>query len=692
MKIQYISKVDFSKQEKENVFLYLNLSVLSGEYLIDKNSFFKEINKSTQSEIDTLLSSSEESTKDSISENVADSKTKKNETKIFIKAIENYKKLAKITNDNLDFQLQTEIQKDDFYTQKINVESEIDKLFFDIIDNEFSEDDNIKLFYLIFLLNLRLSELDEYLDSSKGCIDELEKVYDYLDRLQQYIDKWNKQVLNILLDKTDFLILKVKSRKNKNIILEHKSVFEQNKYFSFFETLASHYDISEDKNGNNEFIDSKFTAKSNYKEIDIEVVENIHHFNKFIKKTTLLNCAGKVENLKGLSKRIDTEIINKSESIKNFNKFSYISAQNLIKNTELYLMLNEEETLDYKNICGEDFYKKDVFSAINPFKSKILNNLDRNYNDYRGYELVIDFLDKLVDKFENPEDFFPFFTDDTIDEITINHYKRNIKNNFQSLKEFYKDILEKFEENKDKHLMFDLKPIYLNFDECVKEVEVVIPTTENDETLKFPLFIDSSYILPINYEKINNKILETKQTYNFKLNQYKEKTEILFNFNLTKRAKEDFEKKVRENEFKVVQIVAMFVSIATFVLINVKIFDNKTGSESFGVLLSLAGIFLLFNSFFKWLITNQLYKIKDILSDYFLWVPILLIVTGSYFIFNSEGDSIIKKIEGIFNTKIDSTINVRTRKYESLQMRDSINRILKDENVIKRIETLENKK
>ena len=53
----------------------------------------------------------------------------------------------------------------------------------------------------------------------------------------------------------------------------------------------------------------------------------------------------------------------------------------------------------------------------------------------------------------------------------------------------------------------------------------------------------------------------------------------------------------KENDFKIVQIVAMFVSIATFVLINVKIFDNKSGFESIAIVFGLGGVFTLFNGF-----------------------------------------------------------------------------------------------
>jgi cytochrome bd-type quinol oxidase subunit 2 len=66
--------------------------------------------------------------------------------------------------------------------------------------------------------------------------------------------------------------------------------------------------------------------------------------------------------------------------------------------------------------------------------------------------------------------------------------------------------------------------------------------------------------------------------------------------------KKEFETLVRTNEFKVVQVVAMFVSIATFVLLNVKIFDGKTSLESFGIILGLAGCFVIFNLFFHVLV------------------------------------------------------------------------------------------
>lgn len=67
----------------------------------------------------------------------------------------------------------------------------------------------------------------------------------------------------------------------------------------------------------------------------------------------------------------------------------------------------------------------------------------------------------------------------------------------------------------------------------------------------------------------------------------------------------DLEKKIKDGEFRTIQIVALFVTIASFVLMQVKIYDNKSGVESIAITFSLAGILVLFNGVFHWMIESQ---------------------------------------------------------------------------------------
>lgn len=108
-----------------------------------------------------------------------------------------------------------------------------------------------------------------------------------------------------------------------------------------------------------------------------------------------------------------------------------------------------------------------------------------------------------------------------------------------------------------------------------------------------------------------------------------------------------------------VQIVAMFVSIATFVLINVKIFDNKTGLESIGIILGLAGCFFLFNLFFYITSLLQFQGEKDNWKFFqkifkYLMFPIIFVGAGIFLLY-FEGEKTGKHMQEI-DKRLDSLI------------------------------------
>jgi hypothetical protein len=190
--------------------------------------------------------------------------------------------------------------------------------------------------------------------------------------------------------------------------------------------------------------------------------------------------------------------------------------------------------------------------------------------------------------------------------------------------------------------------------------ECVVNYQWNNEALEGELFIDSSFILPNDFESIKQDI-EALDSF---INVQPEKLRNTFDVSISQLEMKNnitgFEKRVKENEFKTVQIVAMFVSIASFVLLNVKIFDEKSSMESFGIILGLASCFFVFNIFFYLIILphTQGWKAfgKFIVKSIFLIsFPIGLAFT-SYNILSKYGT---KKNDKSDNTKTSSDVNLQ---------------------------------
>jgi len=119
-----------------------------------------------------------------------------------------------------------------------------------------------------------------------------------------------------------------------------------------------------------------------------------------------------------------------------------------------------------------------------------LKHSERKIYDYHSYKKFLEFLDKLTDQLRDVpvkmlnKDWKKFETDkDRDDEIQWVHKR------VDEIRKIYEEAYQKFEESLDWCEERSYKPIYLCRDEC--------KTDQN-------LFLDSSYILPDDYEYIRN--------------------------------------------------------------------------------------------------------------------------------------------------------------------------------------------
>jgi len=203
METTFLKKISYSNSPGE-FFQNINLSILSGEYLFDLVSFNKifenlETNN-TFDELSTITTS-----------NTDNQKKPSNDKLVFEKALKIYVKLSKITNENLNYLVNKSNEEFDDYGRKLAIDYDIERYYSQVTDFNYDSEDNIKFNFLIFLLNIKLSELDEYLDSSHKCFLEIDKTLDYLEGLSSLCDVWNSEIVKILVEKAKFLTVASKA-------------------------------------------------------------------------------------------------------------------------------------------------------------------------------------------------------------------------------------------------------------------------------------------------------------------------------------------------------------------------------------------------------------------------------------------------------------------------------------------------
>lgn len=525
--------------------------------------------------------------------------------------------------------------------------------------------------YTFFQLNMFLCYMDEYLEFSTISVIRLERAIKYLQLQKE--NKNNKEVRSILIDKAKFLIFKIEYRKtHKGILLDRRRVVEEinatNKFYQLYLSTIRHYskltiqDQQESRNELDAYTDSNLQT---WKMSVFHDLNKIYHRLKPDEKPET-----KKKNIDNLRSKLEEKW--NSEALPLFNKVAIKSGFNLLHNSSQNLEFEIEKFEDHYNEVISDLKKFLVGSNSNPMPKFISDchtkisefSSHSRLPDYYCYMVFLSFLNKMIDVFtRDPKKIITSelseIDNDTIDE-RIDRITTSIGN-------VYNTVLKELQASLTKMTTHKVKPIYLMYSECC------VPYTWEDG-VEGHLFLESSYILPTDFSEIQGKISSWGSFIRPELNLLKDALEVSFSHLAIKQTIENSEKKAKENEFRVIQIVAMFVSIATFVLINVKIFDNKSGIESFAIILGLAACFFLFNYFFYLISLFNFRSATEIKSSlfsqrYILAIPGVLIIV-SYLLLHSENgrsgkefDSVRNKIKSdsvYFQTLHDAALNFST--------------------------------
>jgi hypothetical protein len=515
--------------------------------------------------------------------------------------------------------------------------------------------------FLLFFVTLKLAEYDESLEASEEQALELKKFLHILVPMEQRIETFAsaKELCEYLTYKIDIrernVYRKGIEHTNADRIVQSlrfhdygKGLYSANNRFNsgvikeLGERTELHYedklpiDIVELANStiktylkNERFKDTD----NSFEDITSTIrLCNFHVLNKNISlqlrkieqtQDDIVDLVSEEENL-GIWIRLlerQLKVLNDNNGNR-IDKLAFTSVITLLVNNRFRIILAREK-LDNKfgNII-EDLSsdnKKDWLKTLNEYRKNLAFDtvLNSGIHDYHGYKYFLNFLDSLFTHIRK-NTLCLFKDSDIINEENFLKINKINNDKFNDLKVYYSELLHIYDLKLKMYSIRKHKPVYLTFMECVGDLKgektVTDIFSENCVENSAPiLFIDSSYILPEDFS-IAKDDLRGKETYlTSNIRSLKNRVEIdvkgKLNDIIFKKKTEDFEKKIKENEFKVIQIVALFVTVAVFVLNSAKFFSETEDLDGyFAIMFGLAACLVLFNAVFKWLVAWEIHK------------------------------------------------------------------------------------
>jgi len=572
-----------------------------------------------------------------------------------------FRELQKIVSDNLNNYLQGQPRSDFNKTRPKDFEA-IEQLserptsaFAPVEDPEAISD------FILFRCNILIA----YLDESMECNDDISNGLASINKVLEKIETNAYQgIIDVLKHKVDFLIFKIKYRDKhpKGDKTDNGTEFAKieitNVFHPFYLQAKNHYS---DENCNLKKAEIKALKDSIKRSVSLPPqhikdfkLEDFHHLNRYYRKqeskleTAKKEISDLIDSLQDFMQKPLSMQPDKSYFLKldRYHQVAFKTSLNSLIKTSLILDFKIQKKFDYRDLKEDvkKFIKNNNYSDVNFLSErfqqiKTISVAEDDINDFYGLVMFMEFLNDMLSYFKsNPQTVIEFDKDEEI-KYEISDKKKSIIKIIDYIIKMYNEALDAL--NRGFQVLYSHKsfPVYL----CQKESFVDYSVDGSK------LFLRSSYILPNNFKKIEYRIKTWEIFFKMQETAVKDTFEIGISQAEIKKGFSDFDKKVKENEFKVVQIVAMFVSIATFVLINVKIFDNRTGLESFAIMGGLAACFILFNLFFYFIIIAQHRDRKKYVQLFYKLIlfclVLAIVVYGCYSILKTEEFKTSKEVK-----------------------------------------------
>ena len=238
------------------------------------------------------------------------------------------------------------------------------------------------------------------------------------------------------------------------------------------------------------------------------------------------------------------------------------------------------------------------WSSIGPKDLKTLfdnvKHEDASYRliDYYPYMLLLDhalsFLKHCNDNIS------ALLSDDDKNKIDegkdIQEKIERYKDQLSGLELLASDINIHLKENLNKCISLRYKPYYLPFENCfIRNEEDIRPDAPGQEGLTTPernvigdlrFFVSSSYVLPNSYKQVEEKSLRYDKEFSDLVESVKLK---LGNYSQLKFFEKSFRKEIENKEFKLVQALAMFITLASLALSTIATFGKLSAREAANV-------------------------------------------------------------------------------------------------------------
>ena len=581
----------------------LNYSILSGEYVRIKD--FKEKLDELFSSISNIQSSIEIEENEEVNLEL---------TSIFV---ENFMIPYNLINRSMDRLLHTVNKKITNQSGRWLFSAEKSHNNF---HNNFQLSGQIKELLTITLKNIRVAIID--LDFA---IDEKILSSFIIDKKELEEISTDYKFLKILKDKYNYLIRKILYRIQQDKKYSYQYAFDyQDKelkikeipsgYFECFDSITKkHYIDLENNYTESEInlIKEKVNTNSDLKFIDI------HHLTKVYKDK---HSSHKL--VSSLVEKFNTKYtteINK-EVISLFDKSALVIMKNYMLNNEFSIFLeNKKITLD------------EIDEKLESIKSIQHETSIRNYFPFLKYSLFL--VDRLNSEFKQKE--FNY------SQVCL------LKEKFS---EILKETYDCLEWCKDRNFL----AFQLPSEECVQEVQF--------ENGSINLFLSTSFVLPINYEKLQLELSELTR----KEAKFQTLVEVNENLEVQKKSIYKLRESVEKNDRRSIEILGIFSAIVLFSSGSIQIFsiENLTMNDALTFMLVFAYSLVLF-IFLIWLITRENIKELTIVHKLFFIGLSITSVLALFFVWNSNKSNQTLEKSIIHNTTISTK--------DSLVSRDTLN-------------------
>lgn len=559
----------------------------------------------------------------------------------------------------------------------------------------------------IYRINVLLAYIDEDLHCTNSISEDLSLCKEALEIWSKILS--SPEIVPILKDKIEFLDFKIKYRYNhpRDTDLEkdesnYPAVKPENVFFDFYQKTKFHYQGLKKK--------TVAELKKQLKEQNSTALlqlEPYHHLKRYYRKRKekLLEASKEVHELHStFDKSIAAANANESQYV--FDRVACKTIDSLLMTVAIKVDLDLEAKRKYATIFQDLklYIKPPLRERIrrNIFIQKVFNN-DSNergieylteiknriselskvdqVQDFHANLVFLDFLTAMIRFFKSsPEAVIDFDKDDSM-KMSIADKRKKVIEMIEFLNHLCDEVLANLNAGFKILVSHRTMPAYLTMKECHID--------KYFEDSGERLFIRTSYILPHDLIKIETKIRSLEVLLMAQKNALKDIFEIALNQAEIKSGFTDFEKRIKENEIKIVQIVGLFVTIATFILTNVKIFEGKSGFESLGIVLGIMASFLLFNLFIYLLVLPRPTSWKQSFAMSFRPIMFLLLLIllgiGSYEILKEEKFKANKMIEGI-QKKLDSAstdlLDMKSLQKQTNQQVDSLTRKVKSDSFV----------